>query len=225
MIKTSVLSPSPRDAAAIGHATSTGQGMGSSASAMAPLADLLDEFRHAMASSGELQSRRREQARRSVHPPSSESGTSESGTPQQASRARPTSLAGHPWPGTTALAAGASAAVTSRLPARREGTPSLPRGYPGGYPGATQGLPMARGVHAGRACGACVCPQVWEHASVEVLERLAGMPEVQDIVERLGARAAAGEISVGQAGSATADHLLKLAMPPPASGMSEPSCK
>ena len=84
---------------------------------------------------------------------------------------------------------------------------------------------MARGVHVGRACGACVCPQVWEHASVEVLERLAGMPEVQDIVERLGARAAAGEISVGQAGSATADHLLKLAMPPPASGMSEPSCK
>ena len=80
MIKTSVLSPSPRDAAAVGHATSTGQGMGSSASAMAPLADLLDEFRHAMASSGELQSRRREQARRSVHPPSSESGTSESGT-------------------------------------------------------------------------------------------------------------------------------------------------
>ena len=70
-----------------------------------------------------------------------------------------------------------------------------------------------------------MCPQVWEHASVEVLERLAGMPEVQDIVERLGARAAAGEISVGQAGSATADHLLKLAMPPPDSGMSEPSCK
>jgi len=221
VIKTSVLSPSPRDAAAVGHATSTGQGMGSSASAMAPLADLLDEFRHAMASSGELQSRRREQARRSVHPPSSERGTSESGTSQQASRARPASLAGHRWPGTTALAAGTSAAVTTRLPARREGAPRLPRGYPG----ATKGLHRARGVHVGRACGACMCPQVWEHASVEVLERLAGMPEVQDIVERLGARAAAGEISVGQAGSATADHLLKLAMPPPASGMSEPSCK
>ena len=51
-------------------------------------------------------------------------------------------------------------------------------------------------------------PQVWEHASVEMIERLAAAPEVQDLVERLGARAAAGEISVSQAGSATVDHLL-----------------
>ena len=118
--------------------------------------------------------------------------------------------------------------MTTRLPARREGTQLLPRSYPGAtqeLPRGYQGVTSARGVHVGAACGACMCPQVWEHASVEVLERLAGMPEVQDIVERLGARAAAGEISVGQAGSATADHLLKLAMPPPASGMSEPSCK
>ena len=85
-------------------------------------------------------------------------------------------------------------------------------------------------MHVGCACGACM----WGvHVPSGVGARLgrgagaalAGMPEVQDIVERLGARAAAGEISVGQAGSATADHLLKLAMPPPASSMSEPSCK
>jgi len=49
VIKTSVVSHSPR------YAT-----------AMAPLADLLEEFRHAMESSGELLSRRHEQAQRSV---------------------------------------------------------------------------------------------------------------------------------------------------------------
>ena len=56
VIKTSVVSHSPR------YATAT-----------APLADLLEEFRHAMGSSGELLSRRREQAQRSALQLSSES--------------------------------------------------------------------------------------------------------------------------------------------------------
>ncbi len=58
---------------------------------------------------------------------------------------------------------------------------------------------------------------------VPVLERLAAAPEVQALVERLGARAAAGEISVSQAGSATVDHLVKFAGSPLASSTSEPS--
>ena len=191
---------------------------------MAPLADLLDEFRHAMGSSGELQSRRREQARRSVHPQSLEGHVRERHA--STSLTRPAGEPGRtPLAGHHCARCGHERCCDHPPACTAGGHPTLTKGNPGGYPGATQGLPRARGVHVGRACGACVCPQVWEHASVEVLERLAGMPEVQDIVERLGARAAAGEISVGQAGSATADHLLKLAMPPPASGMSEPSCK
>jgi hypothetical protein len=67
-------------------------------------------------------------------------------------------------------------------------------------------------------CGVYMRPQVWEHASVELLERLAAAPEVQDLVERLGARAASGEISLSQAGSVTVEHLLKFAV-----STSEPS--
>ena len=58
VIKTSVVSHSPR------YATAT-----------APLANLLEEFRQAMESSGEMLYRRREQARRSVRPLRSRSGT------------------------------------------------------------------------------------------------------------------------------------------------------
>ena len=49
---------------------------------------------------------------------------------------------------------------------------------------------------------------VWEHASVEMVERLAAAPEVQELVARLGGRVAAGELSVSQGASATADALL-----------------
>ena len=167
VIKTSVVSHSPR------YATAT-----------APLANLLEEFRQAMESSGEMLSRRREQARRSVRPLRSRSGT-----PRQASRAR--------------------AVGRARRHCGRCG--HVPACAPWEHATPTK----ARGV--------CMRPQVWEHASVEMLERLAAAPEVQDLVDRLGARAAAGEISVSQAGSATVDHLVKFAGSPLASSTSEPS--
>ena len=65
-------------------------------------------------------------------------------------------------------------------------------------------------------------PQVWEHASVDMIERLAAAPEVQKLVARLATRAAAGEISVSQAGSATVDHLVKFTVSSLASRTSEP---
>ena len=166
MIKTSVVSHSPR------YAT-----------AMTPLANLLEEFRQAMESSGEMLYRRREQARRSVRPLRSRSGTPKTRLTRSCSEAGRVPL-WTMWP-------------CACLP--RGSTPPPPR----------------RGV--------CMRPQVWEHASVEMLERLAAAPEVQALVERLGARAAAGEISVSQAGSATVDHLVKFAGSPLASSTSEPS--
>ena len=173
MIKTSVVSHSPR------YDT-----------ALAPLADLLEEFRHAMGSSGELLSRRREQAQRSARQLSSESGA-----PNRASRPRAVRPAGHHR--------GHCERCCGHPP-----VPARPVGAPHSY--------QRRGV--------CMRPQVWEHASVEMIERLAAAPEVQDLVERLGARAAAGEISVSQAGSATVDHLLKFAGSPFASSTNyEPS--
>ena len=68
----------------------------------------------------------------------------------------------------------------------------------------------------------CMRPQVWEHASVDMIERLAAAPEVQKLVARLATRAAAGEISVSQAGSATVDHLVKFTVSSLASRTSEP---
>ena len=49
---------------------------------------------------------------------------------------------------------------------------------------------------------------VWEHASVEMVERLAKAPEVQELVARCGERVAAGELSVSQGAAATADAVL-----------------
>ena len=60
-------------------------------------------------------------------------------------------------------------------------------------------LSARRREQAGRA--------VWEHASVELLERLAATPEVERMLVALGERTAAGELSVGQAGAAAAEWL------------------
>ena len=60
-------------------------------------------------------------------------------------------------------------------------------------------LSARRREQAGRA--------VWEHASVELLERLAATPEVERMLAALGERTAAGELSVGQAGAVAAEWL------------------